>query len=62
MVQSDTQTASTPSSQERASIALANVGDYHGEKAAAAYLSGDLDLYCRHITLADRLWSRASSL
>lgn len=60
MVHISNEKTSAPRSQTPTEIALANVGDYHGEKAAAAYLSGDIDLYCRHVAIADRLWAQAS--
>ena len=31
------------------------VAAWHADKAMQAYLSGDLDLYCHHIAIADRL-------
>jgi len=39
--------------------AILNTANWHGAKAAEAYLSGDLDAYVRHLRLADRLWARA---
>lgn len=39
-------------------IGLRNAASYHAGKACAAHLSGDMDLYCRHIAIADRLWAR----
>lgn len=43
-------------------IGIENAANYHGEKAADAYRSGDMDLYCRHIAIADRLWALASQV
>lgn len=42
-------------------IGIMNAANYHGEKAVAAYLSGDMDLFCRHAAIADRLWASAAS-
>jgi hypothetical protein len=39
---------------------LGNVADYHATKAVEAYLSGDMDRYCYHIAIADRLWAKAA--
>ncbi len=36
------------------------IADWHATKACAAYLSGDLDLYSRHIWIADDLRRRAA--
>lgn len=41
------------------SITLA-IADWHATKAIAAYLSGDLDTYSRHIWIADELRRRAA--
>lgn len=41
------------------SIALA-IADWHASKACAAYLSGDLDAYCRHILIFDDLRRKAA--
>lgn len=41
-------------------IILNNVADYHATKAMAAYISGDMDIYCHHIAIADRLWAKAA--
>jgi hypothetical protein len=41
-------------------IGIRNAASYHADKAVAAYLSGDMDLYCRHIAIADRLWAKAA--
>lgn len=38
-----------------------NAANYHGEKAADAYRSGDEDLYCRHAAIADRLWAKLAA-
>ena len=32
-----------------------SVASWHADKAIAAYLSGDLDLYCKHIAISDRM-------
>lgn len=37
----------------------ANVAKWHGEKAADAYLRGEYDDFCRHASIADRLWEAA---
>lgn len=36
-----------------------NVADWHADKACAAYLSGELDLFAYHISIADafRRWA-----
>ena len=31
------------------------IADWHATKACAAYLSGDIELYCHHIAICDRL-------
>lgn len=36
-----------------------NVAEWHACKAIAAYLSGEFDLYARHIAIADQLRVRA---
>lgn len=36
-------------------VILINVANYHADKACAAYLSGDMDGWCRHIAIADRI-------
>lgn len=35
------------------------IADWHATKACAAYLSGDLDEYCRHIAICDALRRKA---
>lgn len=39
---------------------LLNVANWHASKACEAYLSGKIDLYCRHIAICDRLHWEAS--
>jgi hypothetical protein len=41
------------------SIQILNTANWHACKAIAAYQSGDLDAYARHIAIADALWLRA---
>lgn len=38
---------------------LLNAAQWHADKACAAYLSGDLDLFCRRIAIRDRLTEQA---
>jgi len=40
------------------SITLA-IADWHATKACAAYPSGDLDVYCRHVLISDALRRKA---
>ena len=42
-----------------ASIQLSNVANWHADKACAAYHAGDIDLFTRHVTIADRLRRQA---
>lgn len=36
------------------------IADWHATKACAAYLSGDLDAYCRHVLISDALRRKAA--
>jgi len=42
------------------SLDLHAIADWHATKACAAYLSGDLDEYCRHIAICDALRRKAA--